>query len=122
MISEILRNKSIASWIVYDVANTVLNAGVVGLFMPLWITGENGGNDGDLGIPDALAMLIVFVLSPFLGALNDHVHNRKGLLFGFNLTVVIATFMIGVFDSLSFGLLFFCIAFIALNLAELIYN
>tara|TARA_Y100000588_G_scaffold395033_1_gene519277 strand:+ start:4156 stop:5379 length:1224 start_codon:yes stop_codon:yes gene_type:complete len=122
LISEIVRNKSISSWIIYDVANTVFNAGVVGLFMPLWITGEKGGNDGDLGFPVALAMLIVFLLSPFLGALNDHVHNRKGLLFGLNVTVVVATFMIGVFDSLSVGLLFFCVAFIALNLAELIYN
>jgi UMF1 family MFS transporter len=122
LVSKIIKNKSIASWIIYDVANTVFHAGVVGLFMPLWITGEKGGNDGDLGFPVALAMLIVFLVSPFWGAILDHVASRRPLLFGLNITVAIATFMIGMFDSLNVGILFFCIAFIALNLAELIYN
>ncbi|MCL0099826.1 hypothetical protein M1O55_03025, partial [Dehalococcoidia bacterium] len=60
-------NKSVISWILYDVSNTVFNLGVLGLFLPLWINHRQGTTDADLGFPVAIAMVVVLILSPFLG-------------------------------------------------------
>ena len=65
-------NKSVVSWALYDIANTAFNLGVVGLFLPLWIDHTQGTTDADLGIPISISMGIVLVLSPFIGAITDH--------------------------------------------------
>ena len=40
---------AVASWVSYDIANTVFWVGVVGLSFPLWVTNDRGGDDATLG-------------------------------------------------------------------------
>ena len=62
---------AVAGWIIYDVGNTLFFTGVVGLFFPLWVTQEMSGNDATVGYTLSLAMSVVLVLGPLLGAVSD---------------------------------------------------
>ena len=115
-------NKSVVSWALYDVANTVFNLGVVGLFLPLWINQRQGTTDADLGFPVAISMLIVLALSPFIGAITDQLRGRIGVLTGLNIGAATFIFFIGFPESIELGLFFFSIAFISVYLGELVYN
>ena len=84
-------NKSVVSWALYDVSNTVFNLGVVGLFLPLSINERQGTTDADLGFPIVVSMVIVLVASPFLGALTDQL---KGRIRTFTLLNIVATISI----------------------------
>jgi UMF1 family MFS transporter len=115
-------NKSVVSWALYDVANTVFNLGVVGLFLPLSINERQGTTDADLGFPIVVSMVIVLVISPFLGALTDQL---KGRIRTFTLLNIIATtsiLLIGFSGTIMGTLTFFSTAFVSVYLAELLYN
>ena len=115
-------SRSVISWALYDVANTAFNLGVVGLFLPLWINSREGTTDADLGLPIAISMLVVLVLSPFLGALTDQLKGRIRTLTLLNIIAVVSTFFIGFSSRVHVGLGIFCIAFVSVYLAELVYN
>ena len=115
-------NRSLVSWVVYDIANTAFYLGVVGLFLPLWINQRRGTTDADLGFPIALSMLIVLLISPFLGALTDQLKSRIKTFTLLNILAACSIFLIGWSDNIHVGLSFFCIAFVSVYLAELIYN
>lgn len=115
-------NRSLISWVIYDIANTAFYLGVVGLFLPLWINQRRGTTDADLGFPIAISMIIVLLISPFLGALTDQLKSRMRTFTLLNIVAGTSIFMIGWSNNISFGLSFFCIAFVSVYLAELIYN
>lgn len=115
-------NKSLVSWVLYDVANTIFNLGVVGLFLPLSINEIEGTTDADLGFPIAISMLIVLLASPFLGALTDQLKGRIKTFTLLNIGASLATCLIGFTTNLQSGLIFFSVAFVCVYLAELLYN
>lgn len=115
-------NKSVISWVLYDVANTVFNLGVLGLFLPLWINQRQGTTDADLGFPVAIAMIVVLVLSPFLGAFTDQSRGRIQTFTILNILAAIATFIFGFVNIISVNLAIFGAAFVCVYLAELLYN
>ena len=115
-------NRSVTSWALYDVANTVFNFGVVGLFLPLWINHREGTTDADLGFPIAISMAIVLIASPLLGALTDQLKSRIRTLTLLNISGAIATFAIGLTDNVQRGLIFFIVSFVCIYLAEMVYN
>ncbi|MQG73883.1 MAG: MFS transporter [SAR202 cluster bacterium] len=115
-------NKSIVSWILYDVANTIFNMGIVGLFLPLWINERAGTTDADLGFPIAISMAIVLLGSPVLGALTDQAKGRVRTFTVLNIVAATATFLIGSVSATTISLIAFSVAFICVYLAELIYN
>ena len=115
-------NRSLVSWVVYDIANTAFYLGVVGLFLPLWINQRRDTTDADLGFPIAISMLIVLLISPFLGALTDQLKSRIRTFTLLNIVAASSTFFIGWSNNISAGLSFFCLAFVSVYLAELIYN
>lgn len=119
---DISWTKSVVSWIVYDIANTVFNLGVVGLFLPMWISNNPNSTDADLGFPIAISMIVVLVVSPFLGALTDQIRGRVRTFTFLNIIAVAATFLIGMGGSIKSGIFFFSVAFICVYLAELLYN
>ena len=43
---KLLKNTNVFTWALYDIADTVYFVGIVGIFFPLWITQDMGGNDG----------------------------------------------------------------------------
>ena len=109
---DISWTKSVVSWIVYDIANTVFNLGVVGLFLPMWISNNPNSTDADLGFPIAISMIVVLVVSPFLGALTDQIRGRVRTFIFLNIIAVATTFLIGMGGSIKSGILFFSVAFI----------
>lgn len=115
-------NKSFISWAVYDIANTVFNMGVVGLFLPLWINHREGSTDADLGFPVAASMVIVLVSSPFLGALTDRLKSRILTFTVLNIAATGSIFVIGITENVPIILMFFSVSFVSVYLAELLYN
>ena len=115
-------NKSVVSWALYDVSNTVFNLGVVGLFLPLSINERQGTTDADLGFPIVISMVIVLVASPFLGALTDQLKGRIRTFTLLNIVATISILLIGFSSTIMGTLTFFSTAFVSVYLAELLYN
>ena len=47
---ELERNPiTISSWVIYDMANSMFSAGVVGLVFPLWVISHSGGGGATVG-------------------------------------------------------------------------
>ena len=57
-------NLSIFSWVIYDIGNTLFNAGVTGLFFPLWIITKLNGTDATVGYTLSIALLVSLMISP----------------------------------------------------------
>lgn len=117
-----LLNKSVVSWLLYDISNTVFNFGVVGVFLSLWINVQPGTTDADLGNPVRISNILVLIISPFLGTLTDQFKGRVGIFTLLNVVAAIATFWIGFVENVKLGLIFFCVAYVCIYLAELLYN
>jgi len=75
------------SWIMYDWANSVYATIMMAAVFPIYFTNvaESAGQSGDYwwGIATSVAMVIVAVLAPIMGALSDFIGYRKKLFTGF---------------------------------------
>ncbi len=106
--------RAVASWILYDLANTIFSMGVISLFFSLWVRDQVGAQRADTtyGIITALSMGIIFLLSPLLGAMSDRTRRRMPFL-------IVSTCICVAFTALlargGFG--FTVICFIVANIA-----
>lgn len=73
---------AVASWVLYDLANTIFSMGVVSLFFSLYVRDEVGPARADsvYGMITAVSMGIIFVISPLLGAMTDRAKRRTPFL------------------------------------------
>ena len=88
-----ITRRAVASWVLYDLANTSFSMGVISLFFPLWVRDSVGpGRDNTVyGIISAISMAIIFVVSPLLGAMTDRVRRRMPFLVASTLICVLFT-------------------------------
>jgi UMF1 family MFS transporter len=115
------RRRTVTAWIVYDMANTMFYAGIVGVLFPLWVTTDLGGDDADFGFTIAISMALVLVMAPVIGALSDQVGRRLPFLaVGTALGIAALVSMSG--DTFFMTLALFGLAFVAFNLANVFYN
>jgi len=114
-------NASIISWVIYDIGNTLFNAGVTGLFFPLWIITKLNGTDATVGYTLSLALLVSLIISPMVGALSDQTKNRKVFLGLFTLICGFSTTFIGN-NSLITSLIYYGISVTCLHLGDIFYN
>ena len=114
-------NASIISWVIYDIGNTLFNAGVTGLFFPLWIITKLNGTDATVGYTLSLALLVSLIISPMVGALSDQTKNRKIFLGIFTLICGFSTTFIGN-NSLITSLIYYGISVTCLHLGDIFYN
>ena len=114
-------NASIISWVIYDIGNTLFNAGVTGLFFPLWIITKLNGTDATVGYTLSLALLVSLIISPVVGALSDQTKNRKVFLGLFTLICGFSTTFIGN-NSLITSLIYYGISVTCLHLGDIFYN
>ena len=114
-------NASIISWVIYDIGNTLFNAGVTGLFFPLWIITKLNGTDATVGYTLSLALLVSLIISPMVGALSDQTKNRKVFLGLFTLICGFSTIFIGN-NSLITSLIYYGISVTCLHLGDIFYN
>ncbi len=112
---------AVGAWVVYEVANTIFWAGVVGLSFPLWITKHMSGNDATLGYTLAAAMVAVLVIAPVLGAISDQSRRRMPLLLFTTLACIAATLLLGN-GGLLISLGLFAIALCSMELGTVFYN
>lgn len=87
---------AVASWVIYDLANTIFSMGVVSLYFSLFVRSEVGADraDGLYGVVTAISMGLLFVLSPVLGAMTDRARRRMPFLIWSTLICVSATALI----------------------------
>jgi UMF1 family MFS transporter len=109
------------SWIVYDVGNTLFFVGVIGLFFPLWITQDLGGDDATVGFTLSVAMAIMLLVAPLVGAFSDHAPRRMPFLAVGTFTCIVATLLLGLGGLLA-SLMLFALAVVAINVATIFYN
>jgi UMF1 family MFS transporter len=123
---------SVAAWATYDLANTIFALGVGSLYFAQWLTDNATGlpsalqrfdEPADLALAIALdiAMVVVIVLGPWIGARSDHRGKRIPYLLPTTLLAVIPTFFIatvGVTGSLAL----FVVAVIGFNLGSVVYD
>jgi UMF1 family MFS transporter len=88
--------RAVASWILYDLANTIFTMGVVSLYFSLLVRDEVGATRADTvyGLVSAVSMGLIFVISPLLGAMTDRARRRMPFLVGSTLLCCAATAMI----------------------------
>ncbi|HEX6293204.1 MAG TPA: MFS transporter [Herpetosiphonaceae bacterium] len=79
---HVITRRAVASWVLYDLANTIFSMGVVSLFFSLWVRDQVGPQRADsaYGIITAISMAIIFVVSPLLGAMTDRTPRRMPFL------------------------------------------
>ena len=102
----------VLSWAFYDLANTMFSMNIVSFFFGIWVVNVLGASDSAYGYAAALSYAVIFVLSPFLGALTDQASRRMPFLIISTVVCVTFTFMLGM-GTIYTALAFFIIANIA---------
>ncbi len=115
------------AWYLYDFGNSAYAAVVILAIYPTFFKNAVvGGPEGTRlwGIANAVAMLVVTVISPLLGAIADHMAIKMRLLAAFTALACVATAMlwfVGKGDvAAGFGI--FVIAEIGYRTAQIFYN
>ncbi len=97
--SSPIPRRATVGWILYDLANTVFAMGVVSTTFPLWVRDQVGVNQADRvhGLVTSLSMMLIFVLSPLVGAMTDRARRRLPFLVVSTLACVLCTSSLGRF-------------------------
>ncbi len=80
--TRVIPTRAVASWILYDLANTIFSMGVVSLYFSLYVRDQVGAQRADrvYGLITAVSMGIIFIVSPLLGAMTDRARRRMPFL------------------------------------------
>ena len=113
--------RQIAAWASYDITNTIFFIGVVGIFFPLWVTNDIGGNDATVGFTMSAAMIVSLVLAPFFGTLTDHYLSKVWYLGVLTFIGILAVPLIGEIP-VDFALLLYSISIVCIYMAGIAYN
>lgn len=111
---------SVASWVTYDLANTIFALGVGGLYFAEWVT-DNGAPDIALSLTIDAAMIVVIATSPWIGAASDHAARRVRFLIPTTLLAVTATFFLAS-AGLTGSLVIYAFALVGFNLGGVVYD
>lgn len=106
--------RSVASWVLYDLANTIFSMGVVSLYFPTLVRDAVGAGRVDFtyGLITALSMSVIFVASPLLGAMTDRAPRRMPFLIASTLICVTFTLILA-----RAGFIFAAICFVIANIS-----
>ncbi len=122
-------DKKVASWCLYDFANSSYSAVIAAVIFPVYYTNVIVGNElgqGDLwwGRAIALSMAVVAITSPFLGGIADYIGLRKRFLLFYTLLCIIsvASFSLLEKDMVILGFILIVLANIGLEGGIVFYN
>lgn len=92
-----ITRRAVASWVLYDLANTIFSMGVLSLVFPLWVQDAVGLERADpvYAIISAISYVLIFIASPLLGAMTDRAPRRIPFLIASTLICVGLTAMLG---------------------------
>ncbi len=115
--------RAVASWVLYDLANTIFSMGVVSMYFSLWVRDQVGAERADsvYGTITAISMAVIFVASPLLGAMTDRARRRMPFLVVSTLVCVGFTVLLA---RTGFWLTatFFCLANVAFQAGLQFYD
>ncbi|MSP14808.1 MAG: MFS transporter [Chloroflexi bacterium] len=100
---------SIASWVLYDLANTIFSLNIISLYFSLWVVNVMGGTDQSYGNANGISMALMFFSAPVLGAISDQAPKRLPFLTISTIVCVLFTLLLGA-GGLALSLFFFIIA------------
>ena len=116
-----VNKKSLFSWLLFDLANTVYEFIIPGLYFSVWLVSEKGWTDQQLGLATSTAMVIVAILGPWIGRKSDSSQGKKKILLLMTLICIISTFLLGTF-SVETSVLLFIFSLIGFNLGSVVYD
>ena len=116
-----VKPKSLISWLLFDLANTVYAFVIPGLYFSVWLVSEKGWTDQQLGFATSSAMIIVAILGPWVGRKSDGSEGKKRLLLLMTIMCIISTFLLGTF-TVQISVLLFVISLIGFNLGSVSYT
>lgn len=86
-----------ASWVLYDLANTVFSFAIITAFFPVWLNQTHGLPDSVFAIGLSTSMAIVLVIAPFVGHVSDRARRRIPFLVASTVLCVLPTAVMGLF-------------------------
>lgn len=119
---KVRKSALVLAWGLYDLANQFFALNIVSLYFVRWVTVEKGAPEVLYSISFGISTFLVAVSAPILGAISDMTGRRRPFLVYFTLLSVIFTMLLGVYQSLFLGLLFFAIANFGCQGAIVFYN
>jgi MFS transporter, UMF1 family len=72
--------RSTASWVVYDLGDTVFQQTMITNYFPVWVVAVMGGADGHISLVNTVTMVLMLGVGPWIGAVSDHLPRRVPLL------------------------------------------
>ncbi|MDQ3704226.1 MAG: MFS transporter [Chloroflexota bacterium] len=114
---------SVGSWALYDFANTIFSLNIISVYFPQFIVRDRGLNDAVYAYPMSVALLIVALIMPALGAFSDRNGGRRmPWLIATTLLTVLMTALMGVTGELPLIILALVIANIGYQTALIFYD
>ncbi|MGE3273329.1 MAG: MFS transporter [Chloroflexota bacterium] len=86
---------AVASWVSYDLGNTIFSFNIVSFFLLQWVVNDMGGKDGDYGLANSLSMGLMFISAPLIGAISDQAGRRMPYLIGTTVACIGFTLLLG---------------------------
>jgi len=112
--------RSVGSWVLYDLANTIFALGVVGRYFPQWLTAVDQP-DSALALVEAAAGGLVIFLAPWAGARSDAKGARVPTLRVTTLLAVGAAAALAA-GSVTATLILLGIALVGFNVGSVVYD
>ncbi|HZD22434.1 MAG TPA: hypothetical protein VE569_03395, partial [Acidimicrobiia bacterium] len=109
-----------ASWVVYDLANTIFALGVVGLYFSDWLV-EKGHPDSFLAAAQAAAAAVVIFAAPWVGARSDVLGRRVPTLIATTVIAVAATALLAT-GPVWLTLVMLWAAIVSVNTGAVVYD
>lgn len=119
--SAVPDRRSVRSWLLYDLANTIFALGVVGRYLPEWLATKVDNPDSALAIVEAMVGVLVVFLAPWVGARSDVLGNRVPTLLRTTLLAVAGTALIAAWSPVP-SMIFLGIALIGFNIGSVVYD
>jgi len=119
---KIIRPALILAWGLYDLANQFFALNIVSLYFVRWVTIEKGAPEIFYSISFGISTFLVAVSAPIFGAISDITGRRRPFLVYLTLLSIVFTMLLGVYQNVFLGLLFFAIANFGCQGAIVFYN
>jgi len=121
------KNREHIAWYLYDFGNSAYAAVVLlAIYSAYFKDGVVGGAEGSRlwGISVGIAMLVVAIVSPILGAIADFSASKKKMLLGYSIMTWIFTALLFFVQEgdIFIGMLFFILAEIGYRSGQVFYN
>src|SRR5215207_1419420 len=86
--------RSTASWVVYDIGDTVFQQVMITNYFTLWVAAA-GGSASHIAFANSISMALMLGIGPWVGAVSDHLPRRVPLLMVLATGCCLLTFFVG---------------------------